>query len=267
MKKLKKFLKIFFISLLILIGLLFATPYLFKGKIVALVKKEINKNLTAKVDFKDVDISFFRRFPKVSIGLDDLQVIGTGYFEADTLLSAKRLDATVNFMSFIRGDNMSINNIYLVSPHINAIVSKDGLTNWDIVKTAAEKQNTDTTSKPFKLALDYYSIENGYINYMDVQSNMSVVIDNLNHSGSGDFNSDQFTLRTRSAADAISFNYGAIPYLSNVVSTINTDIQIDNKNGVYSFNGTDILLNQLKIDGKGVIKKLDNGYNLDISFR
>jgi len=267
MKKLKKLLKIFFITLLVLIGLLFATPYIFKGKIVSLVKKEINKNLTAKVDFKDVDISFFRRFPKVSIGLDDLEVIGTGYFETDTLLSAKRLDATVNFMSFIRGDNMSINNIYLVSPRINAIVNKDGLANWDIVKTETEKANTDTASKPFKLALDYYSIENGYINYMDVQSNMSVVIENLNHSGSGDFNSDQFTLRTRSAANAISFNYGAIPYLSNVISTINTDIQIDNKNGVYSFNGTDILLNQLKIDGKGVIKKLGNGYDMDISFR
>ncbi len=267
MKSLKKFLKIFFITILVLIGLLFATPYIFKGKIVTLVKKEINKNLNAKVDFKDVDISFFRRFPKVSIGLDDLQVIGTDYFSADTLLSAKRLDATVNFMSFIRGDNMSINNIFLVSPRINAIVDKDGFANWDIVKSEAEKTGKDTADKPFKLALDYYSIENGYINYMDVQNNMSVVVENLNHSGSGDFTADLFTLRTRSAADAISFNYGAIPYLSKVRSVVNTDIKIDNKKGVYSFDGTDIKLNELTIDGKGVINKLANGYGMDISFK
>lgn len=267
MKKLKKFLKIFFITILILIGLLFATPYIFKGKIVAIVKKEINKNLTAKVDFKEVDISFFRHFPKVSIGLDSLQVIGTGYFLGDTLLSAKRLDATMNIMSFIRGDDMAIYNVYLVSPRINAIVSKDGFANWDIVKTKEEQQSTDTASKPFKMELDYYSIENGYINYMDVQSNMSAVIENLNHSGSGDFTSDIFTLRTKSDAASISFNYGAIPYLSNVRSTINTDIQVDNKQGVYSFAGTDILLNQLKIDGKGVISKLDNGLGMDISFK
>jgi AsmA-like C-terminal region len=267
MKKLKKFLKIFFITLLVLIGLLFATPYIFKGKIVSLVKKEINKNLNAKVDFKDVDISFFRRFPKVSIGLDDLQVIGTDYFSEDTLLSAKRLDATVNFMSFIRGSNMSINNIFLVSPRINAIVNKDGLANWDIVKSEAEKADKDTAGKPFNLALDYYSIENGYVNYMDVQGNMSAALENLNHSGSGDFTADLFTLRTRSTADAISFNYGAIPYLSKVKSIVNTDIKIDNKKGVYSFDGTDILLNQLKIDGKGVINKLANGYGMDISFK
>ena len=267
MKKLKKFLKIFFITLLVLIGLLFATPYIFKGKIVSLVKNEINKNLKAKVDFKEVDISFFRRFPKVSIGLDDLQVIGIDYFADDTILSAKRLDATVDFISFIRGSNMSINNIFLVSPRIHAIVDKDGLVNWDIIKSDAEKTDTDTTGKPFNLALDYYSIENGYINYMDVQNNMSVVVENLNHSGSGDFTADLFTLRTRSAADAISFNYGAIPYLSKVKSVVNTDIKIDNKKGLYSFDGTDILLNELKIDGKGVINKLANGYGMDISFK
>jgi hypothetical protein len=47
------------------------------------------KILNAKVDFKDVDISFFRHFPKVAIALDELQVIGTGTFAADTLLICK----------------------------------------------------------------------------------------------------------------------------------------------------------------------------------
>ncbi len=267
MKKLKKFLKILFITLLILIGLLFATPYIFKGKIVSLVKKEINKNLNAKVDFKGVDISFFRRFPKVSIGLDELQVLGTGYFDEDTLLSAQRLDATVNFMSFIRGSNMNINSIFLVSPRIHAIVDKDGFANWDIIKSEAERTEIDSAGKPFDLALDYYSIENGYVNYMDVAGNMSIVLENLNHSGTGDFTADLFTLRTKSTADAVSFNYGAIPYLSKVRSVINTDIKIDNKKGMYSFDGTDISLNQLKIDGKGVINKLANGYAMDISFK
>ena len=267
MRKLKKFLKIFFITLLVLIGLLFATPYIFKGRIVALVKKEINKNLTAKVDFKEVDISFFRHFPKISVGLNNLQVVGTGDFAADTLLSAERMDATMDIMSFIRGKDMAIYNVYLVSPRINAIVNKDGLANWDIVKKETETGDTAATAKPFNLQLDYYSIENGYINYMDAQSNMSAVIENLNHSGSGDFTSDLFTLRTRSAADAISFNYGALPYLSNVRSTINTDIRIDNKNNVYSFDGLEILLNDLKLTGKGNINKLANGYGMDISFR
>ena len=267
MKKLKKVIKIFLLSLVSLIVLAFASTYIFRSKIISLVKSEINKNINAKVDFKDVDISFLRHFPKVSIGLDELQVVGTDYFSADTLLSAKRLDATMDIMSFIRGKNMAIYNIYLESPRINAIINKDGLANWDIVKKDEEKKDAATTAKPFDLQLNYYLLENGYVNYMDAESNMSVVIENLNHSGTGDFTADLFTLRTRSTADAVSFNYGAIPYLSKVRSTINTDIKIDNKNQVYSFDGVDILLNDLKIDGKGSIKKLANGYGMDISFK
>ena len=73
--------------------------------------------------------------------------------------------------------------------------------------------------------------------------------------------------RTRSTADAVSFNYGVIPYLSKAKSTINADIKIDNKNSIYSFDAVDILLNELKVDGKGIIKKLANGYGMDVSFK
>jgi hypothetical protein len=48
---------------------------------------------------------------------------------------------------------------------------------------------------------------------------------------------------------------------------VNTDIRIDNKNGTYSFDDIELFLNELKVNGKGVIKKLDNGYNLDVSFK
>ena len=70
----KKILKILGIFLLIVIGVALAAPFIFKSKIIALVKKEINSSVNAKVDFTNVDISFFRNFPKVAIGLEDLQV-------------------------------------------------------------------------------------------------------------------------------------------------------------------------------------------------
>lgn len=267
MKKLKKFFKVFFIILFLLIGILLATPYIFKGRIVSLVKKEVNKKLNAKADFKEVDISFFRHFPKVSIALDELQVIGSGYFDGDTLITAKRLDATADIMSFIKGSNMDINSVYLEQPRVFAVVSKEGLANWDIVKESAGKKDTDGNAKPFNLKLDYYSIENGYISYMDAQSNMSFVADNLNHSGTGDFTADMFTLKTKSMADAVSYNYGAIPYLSNVKLLANADIKIDNKTGTYSFDGLDISLNDLKLTGKGIINKLANGYGMDLGFK
>jgi hypothetical protein len=100
---LKKFFKIFFIALIVLIGSAFAAPYLFKGKIIALIKKEINENIDAKADFKDVNISFFRSFPKVSVGIENLQIVGNNEFASDTLISARQINAALDIMSVIKG--------------------------------------------------------------------------------------------------------------------------------------------------------------------
>jgi hypothetical protein len=63
-KGIKKGLKITGIIVVVLIALAFIIPIAFKKQITELVKKEINKSLTAKVDFADVSLSLFRHFPK-----------------------------------------------------------------------------------------------------------------------------------------------------------------------------------------------------------
>lgn len=267
MRRTKKVLKISAIVLASLIVLLSLSGFLFRGKIVSLVKSQINEHINAKVDFETVDISFFRHFPKVSIGLDDLEVMGTGYFEKDTLLFAKRLDAAVDIMSFIRGKDMSIYSVSLESPRINALVNKEGFANWDIMKeddTAADSTQVD---KPFNLQLKKYEIKNGYIYYNDQESDMSVIVKNLNHSGSGDFTSDIFKLVTTTKADEVTYIYGGIPFLNKIGTNIEADINIDNTKDEYSFNGLEILLNKLKITGDGVIKNLADGYDMDINFK
>ncbi|MBL7710627.1 MAG: AsmA family protein, partial [Chitinophagaceae bacterium] len=114
-KKLKKIGKITGITLLVLIAAAFLIPILFKKQITELVKKEINKSLTAKVDFKDVSLSLFRHFPKVSISLEDLSVVGTNEFATDTLLSAKTLDASVNLVSAIKGKDIKVYGVFVQS--------------------------------------------------------------------------------------------------------------------------------------------------------
>ncbi len=225
---LKKILKIISITLLVSIVAAFAAPYLFKSQIVSLVKKGINKRINAKVDFKDVDISFFRHFPKVAVGLDGLQIVGNGVSDADTLISANRIDAALNVMSVIKGSDMTIYSINVESPRIHAIVSKDSLTNWDIMKPDSAAV-TATKSKPYKMALQQYAVHNAYISYKDETAGIGTEITNLNHEGSGDFTSDLFTLKTTTTADAITVSYGGIPYLSNAKAVIDADIQVDNK--------------------------------------
>ena len=267
MRRTKKVLKISAIVLASLVVLISLSGFLFRGKIVSLVKAEINKNVNAKVDFKTVDISFFRSFPKVSIALDELEVMGAGYFEKDTLLFAKRLDAAVDIMSFFRGTEMNIYSVSLESPRINALVNKEGFANWDIMKEDESPADSAQEDEPFNLQLKKYDIKNGYVYYNDLESDMSAIITNLNHSGSGDFTSDIFKLVTTTKADEVTYFYGGIPFLNKIGTSVDADINVDNLKDEYRFDGLELLLNNLKITGKGVIKTLADGYDLDINFK
>lgn len=264
---LKKILKITGTILLVLIVIAFVAPYLFKNQLISLVKKEINKSINAKVDFKDLDISFFRHFPKVAVSLDGLQIIGNGVFAADTLIAAKRMDAAVNIMSVVSGKDMTIYSVFVESPRIHAIVNKDSLVNWDIMKPDTVTAATNA-SKPFKMELKQYAVTNAYISYKDETAGISSEIINLAHQGSGDFTSDLFTLETTTNADAVTVVYGAVSFLSNAKLNIDAAIKVDNKTNTYSFSTDKILVNELKISGGGFVQQLaGNGYNMDISFK
>lgn len=254
--------------LLSLLVILFITPFLFKGKIMELVKTEINKNINAKADFDGVDISLFRKFPRVSVAIEQLSIVGRDHFSADTLLSAKRLEIALNLMSVIRGSDMQIHSIDVKSPRVHAIVPKTGKPNWDIMIEDSAATAADTAeSAPFHLELQRYSIENAYISYQDDESNMSSEIFSLWHEGSGNFTADVFTLKTKTSADAVNFTYGKIPYLKNAKASVGADIQIDNNADKYSFKTEDIALNELKLAAEGFFQFVnDTAYNMDISF-
>src|SRR5688500_9872778 len=184
---LKKILKITGFTLLGLIVILFTAPYIFKGKIIKIVKKEINNNINAKTDFADLDLSFFRRFPRVSVALEGLHVVGIDEFANDTLISAKEIDVAVNLISLISGDEMKVYSVTIDNPRIHALVNKDGKANWDIAKPSATEDTAAGEPSSFKMNLKKYAVNNAYVQYSDATTGMSSEIHNLTHEGSGDF--------------------------------------------------------------------------------
>ncbi|RAJ02506.1 AsmA-like protein [Chitinophaga skermanii] len=268
--KFKKILKRTLIVFVVLIAILIAIPFLFKGKIMSKVKAELNKSLNAKVDFKDVDISLIRRFPRLAVAIEDLSIVGVQPFEGDTLLSVHRIDLALNLMSAIKGEQIDVYNVTINQPRVRAIVHKDGRPNWDIMKpdtVATPEQPADTSSSTFKMNLQKYSIEDAYVLYSDQQGDMSLIINDLDHSGAGDFTLDEFILKTKTSVGGITFNMGLIPYLVNTKAVMDADIKIDNKTSTYSFKTDNIALNNLKISAGGFVQILEESMKMDLQFK
>jgi hypothetical protein len=244
----------------------FAAPFLFKNKILALVKKEVNQQLNATVNFSDVSISFFSHFPKVGIDVDDISVVGANEFAADTLLLAKSIDVSVNFMSIVKGQQMKVYTINCEEPIIHAVINKAGKANWDIVKPDSSNDKTSNSSA-IKLQLNHYSIHNGTITYIDETMPLTTNISGFNHEGKGDFTLDKFVLQTQTIADEVSITYAGIPYLYKTKITTDAAIEIDNTLNKYNFAIDKILVNNIGISTKGfIINKGVAGYMMDVQF-
>jgi len=269
MKVLKKILKITAITLLSLILLAFIIPVVFRKQVQSLVKKEINKQLDAKVDFTDVKLSLFRHFPKATITIKGLTIIGKDVFAKDTLISAEKTEMSAGLFSVLKGKNINVYGLYFQSPRIHILVKENGLANYDIAKkNTSTGSSSDTSASNFKMTLKKYSISNGYLVYDDKQANTYTEIKGLQHQGSGDLTADLFTLSTSTQAASAYFVQDDIPYLLNTKTDITTDIKIDNKTNTYTFKTDDIVLNNFKLSADGFVQMINNKtFNMDFRFK
>ena len=258
----------------VFIGLLFVLflaaaiviPVFYKDKILAEVKTALNDNLDARTDFKDISLSLFRHFPHLSVRIHGLCIIGKETFSKDTLISAQETDLSLDIKKAINGD-YDILNITVVKPRIHAIRHKDGAANWNIVKQTGEQTAATGKKKHFNISLRKYAIEHAFIEYRDEQKNMHATVEDLAHSGSGEFKSDLFTLKTQTSCTALTVVSGKIPYLSNVKTNISFDIEVDSKNNKYSFDTKGIKLNGLNVTAKGFVQIKDTANtDIDITF-
>ena len=193
----KRILKWSGITFLVLLILIIAAPFIFKDKLVQLVKDEANKSLNAKVDFGEFDLTLFSSFPDFRFKIQKVSVINIEPFKGDTLAFIKELSFDLNIKSVISGDKYQINSLVIDEPKINGIVMHDGKANWDIAKASTDTaavEPADTSATKFAMKLKSLEIKHANITYNDMQGNMSAIVKDMNYTLSGDFTQDNFLL-------------------------------------------------------------------------
>jgi vacuolar-type H+-ATPase subunit H len=258
----------FFSFIVLLVGAGFAVPYFFKDKIMAAIKTEANKNLNAKMDFKDVNFSVWRSFPNISVGLEQFSIEGIERFKGIKLIQTERFDVALDIMSAIRGDKpMKINSIWLDKPSVYVRVLSDGTANYNITKPDSTKKAADK-GKPseFALQLSRYGITDGILIYDDEKRGAYVDIKGLNHSGSGDFTANNYDLATETDMRELTTSYGAVTYLTKAKIDANLTIGVDNKNSKYTFKNDVLKVNDLELDFGGWLSMLHD-IDMDFNFK
>jgi hypothetical protein len=260
---------------------LLLTPILFKGKILQIAKTELNKMLTAEVDFSDLKLSFIRHFPNAYIALEDVSVIGTDEFEGEMLAAFKVFSVTVDIVSVIKMENMQVKSILLDRPVANAHILENGKANWDIMRPAAaeaaidEAAETPPEEEPapagegepstLKIALNRFEIRNANLSFTDDKSKMKASVDDLNFFLRGDTTLDTADINLKLDIAGINFWMDGARLLNNARAGLVSTAAGDFKNMAFTLKETRFNLNEiiLKLAGSA---QIGDDIVLDVTF-
>ncbi len=260
-----KILKAAGILVAVFVLLLLAAPFVFKGKIVKMVKDTANEMLDARVDFEDVSLNLFRNFPNASVMIDDFIVVGKGDFEQDTLLRFDRLRGVVDIKSLF-GDQIVVNRVQLKNPYVFARVLADGRANWEILKDTGEDETEelDAEEAAFRLQLDKLTIENAYLYYVDSLSKMSAALENLNFTMSGDMTQSATDLDIYTTIERASYELDFVPLLNRAEVEAKIALLADFANNKYIFGENSVRVNAILLNFQGWLAVLDEGLDMDL---
>lgn len=272
MKKFFKILGIVVVSFIALIFLAaFIIPTFFKDDIKKLIDKSASEYLKAEVfyDLDALNISIIRNFPDISVGIDNIGVIGVEEFKGDTLASVGSFSAALDIMSLINGGEIKVNGIYLDKPYIHGIVNKEGVANWDIVKdttTAPEEPVAEEDTAGLDLNIQEIIITDGTVIYDDYLENTFAEIRGFNQTSSIDID-EVYTIFTHTEMKEISAEYGGVSYLKKNEFESKIDAILDLENSSFTFKENSIRLNELVLAFDGNVSLPDtNTTSLDLTF-
>lgn len=264
----KKALKIFGFVVLVLIILLAAAPFVFESQLKDLLRKTINNNVNAQVEFSDVDLSMFRSFPQATLVIDDLSIVNNEPFKGDTLATSEEVTLEMSIKELFKSadepkkiDQLKFNNAY-VNIHVDSL----GRANYDIAKEDTTAVASDTASTGFSLDLKHYEINDSRVEYVDEKGKIALDVNNLNHDGTGDFSLDQSELDTHSEAN-VALDYDGVNYLNNHKVSLDAVLDMDLDKMRYTFLKNEARINQLPLTFDGYVQVNEDNNELDLTFK
>lgn len=250
----KKYILSISILLVLILGSAIFFPYLFKDKIIEIVKTEANKNLKAKLDFNpDIGINIFKSFPNLNLSLKDISLVhADSAFSNDTFMHADKLEVSFDLLKFYKEQQYIFRSISIKQPFLNLESASDSIYTWDIMLSEDESE-TKETSDNINFELAKIEIVDGTMLYND--GGTAVKIEGINHQSKGNYNPESFTLDAHTQTREVTVVSDGVAYLNGWSIEQSGDIKINLAEDKYTLPKNELLIN-------GLATQLDGGLQL-----
>jgi len=261
-KVITKTLKYTGITIVSLLILLFALPYLFPQTVSNKIKQFANGSINWQLAFSHTGLSFFKHFPSLTLTLYDLSLKGSAPFQNDTLIAAKEVSFGIDLSSVFQ-KKITINKIYLSQAFINIQADSAGHVNYNVYKSKSPTPAAPTDTSSASLGINLILVENSRVVYNDRSIPMQFIARGFNYTGSGDLTKDVFDLYTHTEIASVDFYYNNVPYILS--KKVNADLvtRMNTKSLAFEFQKNNLLINQLPVEFTGKFGFIKNGYDMD----
>jgi uncharacterized protein involved in outer membrane biogenesis len=263
----KKALIITTIVVFILFLTILLIPILFKTQIRDAVNDAIAESVNAEVvwDSDNFSLSLLRNFPNATAGLSELGIVNRAPFEGQVLFAAENIEVEIDLFSLF-GDEIKIKGVTVQDPRIHLIVNKEGVANYDIaIATEEETTPSEPASTSAAISIDHWEIQNGYLVYEDQTIPFSMELKNVQHSGSGNLESDIFDLTTYTFSDSVSVSFDNTEYISNKKLEADVVMTISDDYSTYDFKENYFKVNELNLGMDGRISMPAEAIDMDLT--
>ena len=179
----KKFLKIFLISLASFIILVVITGGVLSwlvftpDKLTPIVRKQAAKYILCPSEIGEVELTFFSTFPQFGLRASRLTLINpVEGAPSDTLLNAKELTGIINIKALIKHNELIVSDFRLSDGNLCVYIDVNGAANFDIFGDAASEPDTAQTELIFKV-IDIENVDLNNMNLLYVDESMNLKAD------------------------------------------------------------------------------------------
>jgi hypothetical protein len=260
-----KRIKIFLISLLVLFTLaasLFIYIYQHVDQLKKYALQEVNYFLKSELAAKQIDVSFWQTFPKVSLALHEVSL-------SDPLQSKiKVLKAQHVYLGFdiydVLKEQYRINFIEIDSGTIYLYTNQKGKNNFDIVKDSPEP--TDS-KKPFSFELKKLVLTKMQIELVNEKTEFEMDTYLEEAKFAGKFTDTKFTMSLLLSGFTKQLRTASLELIRNKAIRLNTDVEVDQEKQKFTIYKGDFSLNNLALTLQGWVQTGEKQSAIDLSFK
>ncbi|MBA5791164.1 AsmA family protein [Flavobacterium sp. xlx-214] len=248
------------VALAVLLVFILLAPQLFKKQIEVAVKDVAQEFITTPVNFNNLDISFFKDFPHLTVSLEKLTIDAPKEFGAFKTVETQSVDLGIDVFSLM-GKQIKFTQLYVNNGNFNVVTDSLGNFSFGIFKSSDEPSE----SSSFNLALNKIHIKNTTVLYQDDVSKIKIRTENTNISGDVQVTDKFIDFATNANIQSLFFGLDKSVYVDNkpLKGTINTRVNLDPIS--VEFKKNELLLADLPLNVLGKVSVLEKSIDFDLN--